>query len=70
VSDDPWLRGSAVLPPTAYLTWWRMTLVARDLREASQPLGAVGRKADYTSEYAFARAFKRQHGIAPGHYRQ
>jgi AraC-like DNA-binding protein len=47
-----------------------MTLVARDLREASQPLGAVGRKADYTSEYAFARAFKRQHGIAPGHYRQ
>jgi AraC-like DNA-binding protein len=24
----------------------------------------------YTSEYAFAHAFKRQHGQAPGQYRQ
>jgi AraC-like DNA-binding protein len=57
-------------PPLAYLTWWRMTLAARDLRDGSEPLSAIAKKAGYNSEYAFAHAFKRQRGIAPGHYRQ
>jgi AraC-like DNA-binding protein len=57
-------------PPLAYLTWWRMTLAARDLRDGSEPLSAIAKKAGCTSEYAFAHAFKRQRGIAPGHYRQ
>lgn len=56
-------------PPLAYLTWWRMTLAARHLREADEPLNVIARKAGYTSEYAFAHAFKRHHGLAPGHYR-
>jgi AraC-like DNA-binding protein len=47
-----------------------MNLAARDLREGSEPLNAIAKKAGYTSEYAFAHAFKRQRGIAPGHYRQ
>jgi AraC-like DNA-binding protein len=56
-------------PPLAYLTWWRMTLAAGMLRERDAPLGALSRQLGYTSEYAFAAAFKRAHGIAPGRYR-
>jgi AraC-like DNA-binding protein len=56
-------------PPLTYLTWWRMTLAARHLRESDEPLSVIARKAGYTSEYAFAHAFKRHHGLAPGHYR-
>jgi AraC-like DNA-binding protein len=57
-------------PPQAYLTWWRMTLAARYLRESGTPLSVIARTVGYTSEYAFAHAFKRQHGQAPGQYRQ
>lgn len=56
-------------PPLAYLSWWRMTLAARLLRESDAPLSAVARQTGYTSEYAFANAFKREFGIAPGRYR-
>jgi AraC-like DNA-binding protein len=57
-------------PPMTYLTWWRMTLAARDIRQGSEPLSTIARKAGYTSEYAFSHAFKRQHGLPPGLYRQ
>jgi AraC-like DNA-binding protein len=56
-------------PPLGYLTWWRMTLAERMLRESDAPLSAVARQVGYTSEFAFAKAFKREHGIAPGRYR-
>jgi AraC-like DNA-binding protein len=56
-------------PPLAYLSWWRMTLAARLLRESDAPLSSVARQTGYTSEYAFANAFKREFGIAPGRYR-
>jgi AraC-like DNA-binding protein len=56
-------------PPLAYLGWWRMTLAARLLRQSTAPLSSVARQAGYTSEYAFANAFKREYGIAPGRYR-
>lgn len=56
-------------PPLAYLSWWRMTLAARLLRESDAPLTSLARQTGYTSEYAFANAFKREHGIAPGRYR-
>ncbi|MEN3268293.1 MAG: hypothetical protein V7646_5187 [Pseudonocardia sp.] len=42
-------------PPLSYLTWWRMTTA-----------GSVG----YASEFAFANAFTRQYGTAPGRYRR
>jgi methylphosphotriester-DNA--protein-cysteine methyltransferase len=51
-------------------TWWRMTLAARHLRDSTTPLNAIAGKVGYTSEYAFAHAFKREHGLAPGRYRQ
>jgi transcriptional regulator GlxA family with amidase domain len=56
--------------PLAYLTWWRMTTAARALRETDAPLAAVATRAGYTSEFAFAKAFKREFGIAPGGYRR
>lgn len=57
-------------PPLAYLTWWRMTLAARLLRDSDGPLSAVARQVGYTSEFAFAHAFKREHGTPPGRYRR
>jgi AraC-like DNA-binding protein len=57
-------------PPLAYLTWWRMTVAARMLRDSDTPVGTIAARAGYTSEFAFAKAFKREHGIAPGGYRR
>ncbi|MEV4443670.1 AraC family transcriptional regulator [Streptomyces sp. NPDC049577] len=56
-------------PPLAYLTWWRLTLAGRLLREGDQPLRAIAQRTGYTSEFAFAKAFKREYGTAPGRYR-
>ncbi|MEV6201184.1 AraC family transcriptional regulator [Streptomyces sp. NPDC051771] len=56
--------------PLAYLTWWRMTAAGRLLRTGDLPLRAVAERAGYTSEFAFAKAFKREYGIAPGQYRK
>jgi AraC-like DNA-binding protein len=56
-------------PPLAYLTWWRLTLAARLLTEGDAPLAAIAQRVGYSSEYAFATAFKREYGMAPGRYR-
>ncbi|WP_329240832.1 MULTISPECIES: AraC family transcriptional regulator [Actinoallomurus] len=57
-------------PPLGYLTWWRMTLAAGLLRDSDLPLSAVAARVGYGSEYAFAGAFKRAFGLAPGRYRK
>ncbi|GLY68849.1 AraC family transcriptional regulator [Amycolatopsis taiwanensis] len=57
-------------PPLDYLTWWRLTLAARLLRESETPLGGVARQVGYTSEFAFAHAFKRRYGQPPGRFRR
>jgi AraC-like DNA-binding protein len=57
-------------PPLTYLTWWRMTLAARLLRNSDAPLSAVARQVGYTSEFAFAHAFKREYRMPPGGYRR
>jgi AraC-like DNA-binding protein len=57
-------------PPLAYLTWWRMTLAARLLATSETPLAGVARQVGYASEFAFAHAFKREYGQAPGSYRK
>ncbi|MFE4259874.1 AraC family transcriptional regulator [Streptomyces sp. NPDC056883] len=56
-------------PPLAYLTWWRMTTAARLLRTTDTPLSVLAARSGYTSEYAFAHAFKRAYGIPPGRFR-
>jgi AraC-like DNA-binding protein len=53
----------------AYVTTWRMNVAARLLREHQRPLREVARNVGYESEFAFARAFKRTVGWAPGQYR-
>ncbi|GAA0485095.1 AraC family transcriptional regulator [Streptomyces sp. NPDC046215] len=57
-------------PPMAYLTRWRMTTAARLLRESDDPLATVAARTGYGSEFAFAKAFKREYGLAPGGYRR
>ncbi|MFI9237156.1 AraC family transcriptional regulator [Streptomyces sp. NPDC053079] len=57
-------------PPMAYLTRWRMTTAAKLLRESESPLMTVAARTGYGSEYAFAKAFKREYGQAPGSYRR
>ncbi|MEU6594718.1 AraC family transcriptional regulator [Streptomyces sp. NPDC046881] len=56
--------------PMAYLTWWRLSSAARILREGDAPLAAVARQVGYGSEFAFANAFKREFGTAPGAFRK
>lgn len=56
--------------PIEYLTWWRLTTAAHLLRTDNASLAVVAGKVGYTSEYAFATAFKRQYGTAPGRYRR
>jgi AraC-like DNA-binding protein len=57
-------------PPLAYLTRWRMTTASKLLRESDLPVDAVARQAGYMSGFSFARAFKREFGVAPGGYRR
>ncbi|MBH1937686.1 AraC family transcriptional regulator [Streptomyces sp. AV19] len=56
-------------PPLTYLTWWRLTLAARLLRTSDAPLAAVAQRVGYASQFAFATAFRRAYGTAPGRYR-
>jgi AraC-like DNA-binding protein len=57
-------------PPLAYLARWRMTIAARLLRESDLKFAAVAARVGYQSEFAFAKAFKREYGVAPGAYRR
>ncbi|MEV0720952.1 AraC family transcriptional regulator [Asanoa sp. NPDC050611] len=57
-------------PPMSYLTWWRMTLAAGLLRSGDAPLAQVAAAVGYRSEFAFAAAFKRHLGSAPGRWRR
>ncbi|MBF6179236.1 AraC family transcriptional regulator [Nocardia otitidiscaviarum] len=57
-------------PPLSYLTRWRLLTAACLLRDTDTPLAAVARRIGYRSEFAFAKAFKREYGLAPGQYRR
>ncbi|MGW5162161.1 AraC family transcriptional regulator [Nonomuraea wenchangensis] len=57
-------------PPLTYLTWWRMTIAARQLRESDLGLARIAAGVGYSSEFAFGTAFKRAYGTAPGRYRR
>jgi AraC-like DNA-binding protein len=73
LSRAPFARRFTALvgrPPLAYLTWWRMTVAARMLRESDATVAVIARRVGYSSEFAFATAFRREHGSAPGRYRR
>ncbi|MFI6538287.1 AraC family transcriptional regulator [Nonomuraea sp. NPDC050547] len=57
-------------PPLGYLTWWRLSTAAHLLRESDAPLGEISARVGYGSEFAFANAFKREYGLAPGKFRR
>jgi len=56
--------------PMAYVTAWRMSLAARRLRDGDATVRQIAQEVGYDSEFAFARAFKRATGTAPGQYRR
>jgi AraC-like DNA-binding protein len=53
-----------------YLTYWRMQLAARRVRESRETLAQVGYAVGYESEAAFSRAFKREFGKGPEEWRR
>jgi AraC-like DNA-binding protein len=56
-------------PPLAYVTRWRMSIAA-DLLEKGERAAQVAGQVGYENEFAFAKAFKRIRGIAPGEHRR
>ena len=58
------------MPPMRYLTFWRMQVAARRLRETHSSPAQVAAEVGYESEAAFARAFKRELGATPAAWRK
>ena len=52
-------------PPFAYLTRWRMVLARRKLAEGQASIARVAAEVGYSSQSAFAFAFKRTFGCTP-----
>lgn len=57
-------------PPMTYLRTWRLSCGARLLRETDTSLAAIARQVGYSTEFAFAGAFRREYGVSPGRFRQ
>lgn len=56
--------------PMRYLTDARMERAAELLRGSPDRLAQIGAQVGYDSEFAFNRAFKRVHRVAPGTFRR
>lgn len=56
-------------PPMTYLRDWRLGCAARLLRETDASLAAIARQIGYSTEFAFAGAFRREYGVSPGRFR-
>jgi AraC-like DNA-binding protein len=55
--------------PIRYLAEWRMHLARELLAGTDTTVFAIARRVGYDSEEAFSRAFKREHGASPSHWR-
>jgi AraC-like DNA-binding protein len=53
-------------PVMEYLTRWRMRVAVNALQDEQATVGELAYRLGYQSEAAFARAFKRVIGVAPG----
>jgi AraC-like DNA-binding protein len=53
-------------PAMAYVAWWRMQLAYGLMRDEGLSIAEAADRVGYRSEAAFARAFKRTLGFAPG----
>jgi AraC-like DNA-binding protein len=58
------------VPPMQYLTRWRTSLAAAQLRESNVSIIRVATDVGYESEAAFNRAFKREFGLPPAAWRK
>jgi len=58
------------LSPMRYLARRRMEVAADLLREGEASLAEIAGLVGYRSEFAFGRAFKQHHGVAPGTFRR
>ncbi|HEX2672045.1 MAG TPA: AraC family transcriptional regulator [Polyangiaceae bacterium] len=56
--------------PRRFLTDLRLALAASLLSTTDDALAELATRIGYASEFAFSRAFKRRHGVAPGIYRR
>lgn len=56
--------------PMRHLAQLRLDEAARLLRSSDEGLAGLARRVGYASEFAFNRAFKRRHGVAPGGFRR
>lgn len=63
-------RTVAGKPPLAYLSFWRMLLAQRALRDPDVRIASLASELGYASESAFSTAFKREVGESPSHYRR
>src|SRR3954451_8363283 len=55
--------------PIRYLAQWRMHLAEELLATSDTAVVRLARPVGYDSEEAFSRAFKREHGVSPSHWR-
>jgi AraC-like DNA-binding protein len=58
------------LSPMRYLARRRMEVAAELLRQTDATLADIAGRVGYQSEFAFGRAFKRHHRVAPGTFRR
>jgi AraC-like DNA-binding protein len=58
------------LSPMRYLARRRMEVAAELLRQTDATLADIAGRVGYQSEFAFGRAFKRHHHVAPGTFRR
>jgi AraC-like DNA-binding protein len=56
--------------PMEYLAHWRMHLASQLLRDGQENVASIAMQVGYESEAAFAKAFKKRMGVAPGAYRR
>jgi AraC-like DNA-binding protein len=63
-------RALVGVPPIRYLTALRLEAARVELRESRRPVAQLAELVGYESEAAFSRAFKREYGLAPAHWRE
>jgi len=56
--------------PMEYLTSWRMQHAANLMESGENSMASIAQSVGYTSEVAFAKAFKREIGEAPGAFKR
>lgn len=62
-------RAATGTSPKRWLSARRLERAARLLVTTEQTLHEIARQVGYESEFSLSRAFKRQYGVAPAHYR-